>query len=161
MTTYTYDAYGSLIGVVLPDMTAIDFGNIVVGSTATQDVGLRNFGSIELTGNSAIDGDPAFTLDASALAISEGTPATITVDFAPTELGGFTGTVTVTTNDPTTPETTIPIVGSGVEEGGGDDTGVDPGQGGQRGCGCSNASGTPFGAVGVALLGLLSLRRRQ
>ncbi len=144
-------------------MASIDFGNVEVGDSVSQDLDIRNLGAIVLTGTSAASGDASFGFDADAVDVTTGTPQTMTVSFSPEGLGDLTGTVTLTTNDPANPEVTVALTGTGVEEGMGDDTGPgdDPGQGSQSGCGCSGSGPAPVGLTMTGLLGLLLLRRRR
>jgi hypothetical protein len=94
----------------------VNFNYVPVGVTMSDTVKLSNSGnapvrilSIKLTGS------PAFTVtDSSAKQIAGGGTGLIIVNFKPTDVAGYTGKITVTT-DETTPTRTINLAGAGVK----------------------------------------------
>jgi hypothetical protein len=68
------------------DQTELDFGTLLVGSSATQNVTLQNVGSCPLTGTVAFDGTAdGFTITAGggAYTLAPGAVRTVTIRFAP------------------------------------------------------------------------------
>jgi MYXO-CTERM domain-containing protein len=160
---------------VVPGARTLDFGQVVVGDASTREFIVENLGDVELTGQARVEGD-AFALAEGTLLLprtNEAGPTsqTLTLDFLPPDIGSFTGTLILTTNDPVEPEIEIPMVGAGVEppsddEGNGDSNDVGNGDGlvEQPGSGCGCATTTPGGsALALGLLGLVGLvaRRRR
>ncbi|MBC8077881.1 MAG: choice-of-anchor D domain-containing protein, partial [Chloroflexales bacterium] len=101
--------------------TTLDFGSQRVGTSATQSVTLTNNGgdpltiaSITRTGNAnfTLGGDCPLT----PATLASSTSCTISVTFAPTSVGAKSGSVTITSNAATSPQT-ISLSGSGSEAG--------------------------------------------
>ncbi|TVQ93412.1 MAG: hypothetical protein EA397_04655 [Deltaproteobacteria bacterium] len=150
----------------------LDFGRVILGDSSTVEVTVENHGNVELYGDGWTEGDGFVMPDYNLLLArnNNGPPTrdTFEIDFLPTELGEFSGTLYFHTNDPTQPLLAIPMVGVGVDpaDPGGDPN--DPGDGSglvtQEGRGCGCASVSPSGGLGaLALLGLVGLiaRRRR
>lgn len=86
----------------------------VVNTTGTRAVTLENLGGLPLTGSFVVNGD-AFSVGASTSINREpGTSRVINVNFTPTEVGSFSGSLVFTTNDPDEPEVTVTITGGAV-----------------------------------------------
>ncbi len=154
---YTHDLPAINLGSVV-----VDFGDVTVGEVEEQDITVNNLGEIELKGEAVLTGDAMFDINQPDIAATKTGPDTITVSFEPTSAGAFTATIEVETNDPVNPTQTITLSGTGISTEGGDDTGIDGGAGTQQGCGCSSTtSGAPFGVLGLGMLGLLGMRRRE
>src|SRR5438105_685150 len=94
---------------------SIDFGNVSVGSNATQSVTLTNSGTAMVTVSQA-------KISGSAFAVTQGTPlssipagqsASLQIRFAPSSAGNLTGSLTVTSNASNSP-TTVALSGTGA-----------------------------------------------
>lgn len=152
---------------------SLDLGRVILGDSSSVELTVENHGNVELYGDVWAEGDGYVFADYSLLLArnNHGAPTrdTFSVGFQPTELGEFTGTLFIHTNDPVQPYIEISLMGVGVDpaDPGGDPN--DPGNGSGlvtqegRGCGCSSVS--PAGSLGaLALLGLgglLARRRRR
>ena len=94
---------------------AIAFELTTVGDSSEETLTISNTGGIDLVSSIAIDGD-AFTLDIEEDDLEDLAPGEsieVTVVFTPGASIDYTGTITVTTNDPDTPETTVALSGTG------------------------------------------------
>jgi hypothetical protein len=82
-----------------PD-TPVSFSNVLVAQTASNVLTLTNQGYGPLTVSSiAVTGDPSLTVtNTCSSPVPSGGNCTATVTFAPTSLGSFTGTLTLTSN---------------------------------------------------------------
>ena len=169
---------------------SVDFGRIDVGNPSTREVTLSNAGSANLAVSGiALSGSAAYSQDLSGGSnpcgsatptIAPAGSCTITVTFAPQADGGpFGATVTVSSNDPDTPNAAVPLTGTGFLDSDGDGVGDsvdafpnDPsrttasGDGGCGGGGCyvKDVSGKgDAGAVlgSLALLAMFAALRRR
>ena len=100
--------------------TALNFGRVGVGDTATRTLVVRNVGEERLTGNLSLAGDATisiesvhvdtdgdFTLDG----LSE---FDVVVSFAPAEAVSSAATITITSNDADQPELIVEVTGVGL-----------------------------------------------
>lgn len=98
--------------------TSLAFGQQRVGSSSTKAIELRNNGSTTLNVSSVAISGPgvaAFSVTpASPFTLSPWASRTLLVVFSPTTQDSFAGTLTFTTNDPTTPTLAIALSGTGV-----------------------------------------------
>ncbi|MEM1093630.1 MAG: choice-of-anchor D domain-containing protein [Bacteroidota bacterium] len=77
-----------------------DFGEIGVGSEATQTLTVQNAGDASLSGTVSVSGD-GFSFDGSSiLIVPQGQSSDLTVAFTPTASGQATGTLSIVHNDP-------------------------------------------------------------
>ena len=119
---------GSTPPPALPNLgssaTSYDFGDVTVtNSPAPKQFVLTNLGNAPLAiSNIAVSGTD-FGLDlnsandfcgSSAPTIAAGGNCTVAVSFAPSTVGGYSGTLTVHSNDPTTPWLYISLAGNGT-----------------------------------------------
>jgi choice-of-anchor C domain-containing protein len=96
---------------------SLDFGQVATGTTAVQTVTLQNFGPGQLQVNSVSVAGAGFTLAA-------GLPPTpfvlgiesiaIGVEFAPKQAGAQTGSLTISTSDPSRASLAVSLRGSGI-----------------------------------------------
>ena len=97
--------------------TSVDFGQVATGSTSKQTVSLQNFGPGPMQVKSVSVTGTGFTL-ASGLAqtpFSLGTESvSIGVQFAPTQAGAQTGSLTITTDDPAHASIVVSLRGTGT-----------------------------------------------
>ena len=96
--------------------TAVTFGTVTVGSTGNQSVTIANNGSADLTISviSVAGADFGVTGIATPKTISAGQSSAMGLTFHPTASGAVTGSVTLTSNDPANPTTTISLNGTGT-----------------------------------------------
>ncbi len=91
--------------------TALDFGSIFAGARQTLGIRVRNTGSDTLLVSSIASDLSEFIPGASELTVPTRGAEPLTVTFAPTDPGLFQGTLTIESNDPDDPVTTIPLRG--------------------------------------------------
>ena len=157
-----------------PASATLDFGQVVVGDSGSREFTLRNHGNVELSGVATVEGE-GFIVPRTNLLLARNnnaspTEQTFSIDFLPADVGNFSGSLILHTNDPIRPYITVPMVGVGVAPGDGGGNGGDPNDPGDgslvtqdgRGCGCSAVSpATGLGGLGLlGLLGLVARRRR-
>ena len=96
--------------------TSVDFGQVATGSTNTQTVALQNFGPGPMQVNSLSVTGTGFTLGAglAQTPFDLGTDSvSIGVQFAPTQAGAQSGSLTITTSDPAHPSIVVSLRGTG------------------------------------------------
>ncbi len=109
----------------LPEITVdpdtLEFGEIYTGVSRNRTLIIGNSGNADLTVTEiAIDGDYfSVSFDGEFTVEPEGSHD-VTVIFEPTEPGEFTGTLTITSDDPDNAELDVPLHGIGLDQGVGD-----------------------------------------
>jgi FtsP/CotA-like multicopper oxidase with cupredoxin domain len=100
---------------------ALNFGNVLLNTSAgPQSITLSNTGGVALTISSISLSANAtqFAMPASATpcgaTLDSGATCVINVTFSPTTLGAQSGTISIATNDPSSPLLTVPVTGSGI-----------------------------------------------
>jgi hypothetical protein len=98
--------------------TSLNFNNVPVGQTSSQNVTLTSSGNSNLTVKSATISGTGFTMSGLTLpeTISSGQSATFSVQFAPTSTTGVTGSIVFTDNAGNSPQT-LTLTGSAVASG--------------------------------------------
>ena len=103
--------------VIAVGTTAIAFGDLRLEQTATQTIRITNTGDAPL---SVIDIDSTSTQFApqtlSIPNIAPGDSIDIRITFTPTVIGPLSASLSISTNDPTTPITRIQLTGTGIEQ---------------------------------------------
>ena len=96
--------------------TTVSFGNVNVGSSASQNITLTNAGNAALTISSATPSGQGFSINSLALpqAIGAGVSVTFAVQFAPLSAGSTSGSIAVTSNASGSP-TSIALSGTGLQ----------------------------------------------
>ncbi|MDD5562873.1 MAG: choice-of-anchor D domain-containing protein [Thermoanaerobaculaceae bacterium] len=103
--------------------TTLDFGNVASGGNASRDITITNTGDANLTIGTVGSGNPlaapfSIASDTCSGATLEPQPAgatcTITVEFAPTEIGTFSDSFAIPSNDSTANPLTVAARGAGV-----------------------------------------------
>ena len=91
------------------------FGNVTDGQTKSQTFTLTNTGSASLTISQLSVSGAGYSLSglATPSSIAAGASATFSATFAPTTAGSLPGTITITSNAPTSPST-VALSGTGV-----------------------------------------------
>jgi Abnormal spindle-like microcephaly-assoc'd, ASPM-SPD-2-Hydin/Protein of unknown function (DUF1573) len=95
--------------------TTVQFGTVSVGSTGNANLTISNTGGSDLTISViAITGaEFGATGIATPKTISAGQSVPVALTFKPTTAGAVTGSLTITSNDPTNPTTTVTLDGTG------------------------------------------------
>jgi uncharacterized repeat protein (TIGR02543 family) len=102
------------------DVSTLAFGNVALTTTASQVVTLANTGFSDLVVTSAVmTGDSAFavapgTCPTTTPTLGPGSHCTLVVSFHPMYLGPRSGTLTITSNDPSTPTSSVSCLGAGL-----------------------------------------------
>ncbi|MDE3104074.1 MAG: choice-of-anchor D domain-containing protein [Acidobacteriota bacterium] len=98
--------------------SALDFGSILVGSSAKLTLTLTNTGNGPVTGLSPVlpAGDFAITSPCASTSLGAGASCTLTLSFTPSTTGPRSAALTVTSSDSTSPDV-VPLSGSGVAPG--------------------------------------------
>jgi uncharacterized protein (TIGR03437 family) len=96
------------IGAAAP---TLDFGNILLGQSATGSIGITSSGSGPLTISGISVDNPAFTVTSQTppYPILVGRQFTVTVNLLAPASGNQSGTLTIRSNDPVTPVFTVPL----------------------------------------------------
>jgi hypothetical protein len=96
--------------------TTIAFGNVNMGSPATQSLILTSTGTAAVTVSAATVSGTGFTISGGPfpITLNPNQTATISVQFDPTTAVAFTGQVTITSNSSSGPSTVIGLSGTGV-----------------------------------------------
>jgi hypothetical protein len=95
---------------------SVAFGNVAVGSSAPQTISLTNGGTASVTISAAVASGSGFSLSGLSLPLTilAGQNATFTAQFAPTSAGSATGSISITSNAPSSP-LSIPLTGTGTQ----------------------------------------------
>lgn len=150
-----------------PPATTLDLGQVTVGDSVEHVVPVGALSGATVRGTAAAAGSGFSLASGTSWSAESGLPGQVKVVFSPDSVGDFTGSVTLTTNDPQRPTVQVNLTGEGVEEevepvdtGDGpsetDDTG-NPFE--RKRCNC--ASSEPAGALALLPLLGFALRRRR
>lgn len=103
---------------VISENGTIDFPAIAVNGTATIDIQIINTGTPDLTvsGSALADGSVFTIVDDGAGTYESRDSGTISISFSPPSTGSFTDQLTISSNDPDTPEFTVNLEGSAISE---------------------------------------------
>ena len=119
MTGWVLNVTGNTAPISGPNLLvspgSVAFGRVEIGeTTAATTITLTNNGTADATISSITSSGGPFTLDQTGadLSLAVGESTTISVTYAPTATGDDTGTITVTSNDPNSPQT-INLFGTG------------------------------------------------
>src|SRR5207302_4435091 len=96
---------------------SVSFGNVLVGSTGVQNLTLTNSGSANLTvAQGSVTGAGGFSISGLTFPVTlpPGQSSTFSVQFAPTATGSVSGSVSLISNAPNSPNT-IALSGTGVQ----------------------------------------------
>jgi len=97
------------------DVATLEFGTVLAGSRAELPIVIENRGSATLEVGSILSNADEFTPGQGALSLSPRSSRSMTVTFAPLSAGSFEGTLSISSNDSTSPVIEIPLIGSGAE----------------------------------------------
>jgi len=95
--------------------SAVNFGSVSVGSTGSSSLTISNAGTADLTISLLTLSGADFGISGitTPKTISAGQNAPVTLTFAPTLAGAVSGSLTITSNDPTTPTAVVGLTGTG------------------------------------------------
>lgn len=116
VATLTVSATASTPPQLNATPTALNFGNVPVGTTVTRQVTLATSGSSEVTLTKIGVAGPGFNVSGASTGVSQapGQSTILTATFAPASSGRVTGSITIA-SDASNRLTTIPLSGFGVE----------------------------------------------
>jgi centrosomal CEP192-like protein/HYDIN/CFA65/VesB family protein/ASPM-SPD-2-Hydin domain-containing protein/uncharacterized protein DUF1573 len=105
-------------GVLSANSTSVAFGNVAVGSTATQSVTVTNSGTATVNLSAATISGAGFTVMGGnpSASIPVGQSITVQMQFAPTAPGAANGTLTVTSDASNSP-LAVSLSGTGMQPG--------------------------------------------
>jgi len=104
---------GTASAAIEIDKTSLDFGNVTTGSRKSLVLHISNPGNDTLTISSIATDNAAFTVDIDTRVLEPGAAFDDTVHFSPTDPGPVSGSLTLTSNAPTSP-TVVPLSGVGI-----------------------------------------------
>ncbi|MCK5052229.1 MAG: choice-of-anchor D domain-containing protein [Candidatus Cloacimonetes bacterium] len=93
----------------------IDFGDVSIGETATEQLTIFNMGTVELSGT--ITAPNGFSSELTNYSVEAGGDIVIDIEFTPTEAIVYSGDLVITSNDPNQSEVTVALSGTGVTSG--------------------------------------------
>lgn len=95
-------------------VTELSFEETYENSTSALELRIKNNGNAELqVSNISID-ESAFSISSSSFTVAPGSDYMLDISFTPTALQAYTGTMTITSNDPVTPSTSVSLSGQGI-----------------------------------------------
>ena len=164
----------SVVHIPLPNVHApkegVDLGDVKAGGSATKTVTIENTGEMAAT-MSFSSANPEFTVPGGSITVAPKSKYDLQIKFASSTGANASATViTVSSNDPDSPEQTFQIGANGADVGGPSEGSKDglPGAApsADSGCGCKTAGTTTStgGWAGIGLLGLglaVAARRRR
>ena len=106
----------SYSGIVQSSIVEHDFSYITQGESESISFWIGNIGVTELNVSQISTLTEAFTVDPSQSMISVGDSAEIEIQFSPTDIGEYTDTVSIVSDDPYNPVVTIVVSGTAINE---------------------------------------------
>jgi hypothetical protein len=107
------------VATIALDPGTLDFGTVIVGSTASRMTQVRNTGNaaLDVTGISRCPGTPeTFTWSPAApFTVGSGQSVTLTATYAPTAAAAETGCLAFASNDPAHPAVQLAVAGTGAQ----------------------------------------------
>jgi hypothetical protein len=111
-------ASGATVCLTGSENYGLSFGNLIPGTSTTQTITIQSCGSAALTIQSISSSNPVFSVPSGSNnctgSIAVGSPCTASVQFEPSAVQSYTGTLTITSNAAVA-TTTIPLRGMGAE----------------------------------------------
>lgn len=101
---------------VIAAAASLDFGSVVVGQSKDLSLSVRNTGTAVLTVSTISSSRTQFAVISPARPFNVSTSAeqAVAIRFQPTATGSLTATLTIASNDPVRPSTTVSLSGQGV-----------------------------------------------
>jgi len=101
---------------VSPTTLTVDFGSVTVGDSDNKVVTVKNDGTADLNINSVSPlNDPFSTTDGCTGTLAPSESCAVTISFAPSAAGTFSGSLVITSNDPDEASVTVAVSGEGAE----------------------------------------------
>jgi hypothetical protein len=102
--------------------STLTWSGVSVGSATTQSLLVTNpcSGAVDLAATMEIEGDTAFSLDVTAVAVSPGDAAVVNVTFTAPDDAGHAAAIRIATNDPLAPEAIVTLTGTAGDDADGD-----------------------------------------
>ena len=96
--------------------SSLSFGSVTVGQNSSLALAISNNGSAALTISSITSSNGAFaaTSPATPFTVQPGGSTAVTVMFSPTAAGSQSGNLTISSNDPASPQFTVAVSGTGT-----------------------------------------------
>jgi len=94
---------------------ALDFGVVPVGSSSDRRIAIVNLGTAALRVSAMTSDEPAFWSAATTLVVAPDSSEWVTLTFAPGSSASFGGSLTIASDDPDSPLTSIALSGEGLE----------------------------------------------
>ena len=94
--------------------TDLDFGEVFVSGESTEQIELINTGTATLNITDIVSDQPIFEVETTALTIAAGDSEMLNVTFKPNFAQSYTGTLSISSDDPDNPIFDIDLTGSGV-----------------------------------------------
>jgi uncharacterized protein (TIGR03437 family) len=96
-------------------VTTLDFGRVTTGQTKDQTFTINNNGNAPLTVTSLTAGAPFSVVSPSTpINIAAGSSTVVTLRFAPSAAQSYSATLTIASNDPSTPSLAVSLTGTGA-----------------------------------------------
>lgn len=117
-SAYVFDVTTEEGPTVSVSTTALDFGEVLVGQTATRILTVSNTGTADLTlSGIAITSGVDFSLaDTCPSTLAPSAACEITVSFTPTVTGGLSDVLTISSDDPDQPSINVALSGTGITD---------------------------------------------
>ncbi|MBW7998082.1 MAG: choice-of-anchor D domain-containing protein [Candidatus Glassbacteria bacterium] len=112
---------------LLIDKEEVDFGAVEIGDSRTLMIGLSNLGKKQLTVTSLISSNPVFKIANSPVVVPRDSLVYVEIIFSPTAAPLVSATITISSDDPASPQKTVSVTGRGLA-GGSAQIVVTPGQ---------------------------------
>ncbi|MCX8056924.1 MAG: choice-of-anchor D domain-containing protein [Ignavibacteria bacterium] len=107
-----------VVGKYVPNIVAassVNFGNVKLEYDSIRTLRVDNTGLVTLTiSNLSITGNYSLVGATTPINIPAGGFVNLTIRFSPKQLGSNSGTLTITSNDPDTPNLTVTLIGNGI-----------------------------------------------
>jgi subtilisin family serine protease len=112
------DVPATLHVIGVPDVSsnpgAVSFGNVFVGYPQLRQLRILNTGTDALQVTNITSSDPSFGVDQTTFTVPPLGQALLNTSFSPPAAGAHAATLTVSSNDPDTPELVVSLDGSGL-----------------------------------------------
>ncbi len=98
--------------------SSVSFGQVMTGATSERTVAVSNTGTATLSVSSAATSGSGFSVvsGGGSFTLAAGATRQVVVRFSPTAVQSYSGSLTVTSNDPDEATVVVPLSGSGVSE---------------------------------------------
>jgi hypothetical protein len=112
--SFETEIYSHPLPVFGSSVSAIDFGEVVVGESAAHELTIDNPGELQLEASTVIDGTGEFRVFPDAVIAPPGTVDGLIVLFEPETAGPQSADFVLSTNDPARPEVRIHLTGQAM-----------------------------------------------